>query len=96
MITEKQLSKALVENFENFKEDLTFEEYADMIDFWADKDGDVENFENFKDLTFEEYADMLDFWVDKDGNIIVEERGMEPVDGVKKVGHVDNGDIYVY
>lgn len=68
MITEKQLSKALVENFENFKEDLTFEEYADMIDFW----------------------------VDKDGNIIVEGRGMEPVDGVKKVGHVDNGDIYVY
>lgn len=68
MITEKQLSKALVENFENFKEDLTFEEYADMIDFW----------------------------VDKDGNIIVERRGMEPVDGVKKVGHVDNGDIYVY
>lgn len=67
-MTEKQLSKALVENFENFKEDLTFEEYTDM----------------------------LDFWVDKDGDIIVEERGMEPVDGVKKVGNVDNGDIYVY
>lgn len=68
MITEKQLQKALEENFENFKEDMTFEEYADM----------------------------LDFWVDKDGDILVEERGMEPVDGVKKVGYVDNGEVYVY
>lgn len=68
MITEKQLLKALEENFENFKEDMTFEEYADM----------------------------LDFWVDKDGDILVEERGMEPVDGVKKVGYVDNGEVYVY
>ena len=68
MITEKHLQKALEENFENFKEDMTFEEYADM----------------------------LDFWVDKDGDILVEERGMEPVDGVKKVGYVDNGEVYVY
>lgn len=68
MITEKQLQKSLEENFENFKEDMTFEEYADM----------------------------LDFWVDKDGDILVEERGMEPVDGVKKVGYVDNGEVYVY
>lgn len=68
MITEKQLLKALEENFENFKEDMTFEEYADM----------------------------LDFWVDKDGDILVEERGMEPVEGVRKVGHVDNGEVYVY
>lgn len=68
MITEKQLLKALEENFENFKEDMTFEEYADM----------------------------LDFWVDKDGNILVEERGMEPVDGVRKVGYVDSGEVYVY
>ena len=68
MITEKQLQKALEENFENFKEDMTFEEYADM----------------------------LDFWVDKDGDILVEVRGMEPVDGVKKVGYVDNGEVYVY
>lgn len=67
-VTEKQLLKALEENFENFKEDMTFEEYADM----------------------------LDFWVDKDGDILVEERGMEPVDGVKKVGYVDNGEVYVY
>lgn len=68
MITEKQLQKALEDNFENFKDDMTFEEYADM----------------------------LDFWVDKDGDILVEERGMEPVEGVRKVGYVDNGEVYVY
>lgn len=68
MITEKQLQKALEDNFENFKDDMAFEEYADM----------------------------LDFWVDKDGDILVEERGMEPVEGVKKVGYVDNGEVYVY
>ena len=68
MITEKQLQKALEENFENFKDDMTFEEYADMLDFWADKDGDI----------------------------LVEERGMEPVEGVRKVGYVDNGEVYVY
>lgn len=33
MITEKQLQKALEDNFENFKDDMTFEEYADMLDF---------------------------------------------------------------
>lgn len=68
MINEKQLLKALKDNFENFKDDMTFEEYADM----------------------------LDFWVDKDGDILVEERGMEPVEGVKKVGYVDDGEVYVY
>ena len=68
MINEKQLQKALEDNFENFKDDMTFEEYADM----------------------------LDFWVNKDGDILVEERGMEPVEGVKKVGYVDNGEVYVY
>ena len=68
MIIEKQLQKALEDNFENFKDDMAFEEYADM----------------------------LDFWVDKDGDILVEERGMEPVEGVKKVGYVDNGEVYVY
>ena len=30
MITEKQLQKALEDNFENFKGDMTFEEYADI------------------------------------------------------------------
>lgn len=68
MINEKQLQKALEDNFENFKDDMTFEEYADMLDFWRDKDGDI----------------------------LVEERGMEPVEGVKKVGYVDNGEVYVY
>lgn len=68
MITEEQLQKALEDNFENFKDDMTFEEYADM----------------------------LDFWVEKDGDILVEERGMEPVEGVRKVGHVDNGEVSVY
>lgn len=66
MINEKQLQKALEDNFENFKDDMTFEEYADR----------------------------LDFWVDKDGDILVEERGMEPVDGVRKVGYVDSGVIW--
>lgn len=68
MITEKHLQKALEDNFENFKDDMAFEEYADM----------------------------LDFWVGKDGDILVEERGMEPVEGVKKVGYVDNGEVYIY
>lgn len=67
-VTKKQLQKALEDNFENFKDDMTFEEYADM----------------------------LDFWVDKNGDILVEERGMESVEGVKKVGYVDNGEVYVY
>lgn len=68
MITEKHLQKALEDNFENFKDDMAFEEYADMIDFWVGKDGDI----------------------------LVEERGMEPVEGVKKVGYVDNGEVYIY
>lgn len=51
----------------------------------------------FKDeQTFEEFADMLDFWIDKDGDILIEGRGMKPVEGVKEVGHVDNGVIYAY
>ena len=51
----------------------------------------------FKDeQTFEEFADMLDFWIDKDGSILIEGRGMKPVEGVKEVGHVDNGVVYAY
>lgn len=51
----------------------------------------------FKDQqTFEEFADMLDFWVDKDGNILVESRGIKPIDGVREVGYVDNGVFYAY
>lgn len=51
----------------------------------------------FKDVqTFEEFADMLDFWVDKDSDILVEGRGIKPIDGVREVGHVDNGVFYAY
>lgn len=46
--------------------------------------------------TFEEYADGWDFWIDKDGYILIEGRGMKPIDGIQKVGHVDNGVIYAY
>mgnify|MGYP000874080562 CR=1 FL=1 len=69
MVTEKQLMEALVDLYES----------------------------EFKDeQTFEEFADMLDFWIDKDGSILIEGRGMKPVEGVKEVGHVDNGVIYAY
>lgn len=66
MITEKQLQKALEDNFENFKDDMTFEEYADMLDFWRDKDG----------------------------YLLIEGRGMKPIDGVDYVGYADNGVIW--
>ena len=46
--------------------------------------------------TFEEYADGWDFWIDKDGYILIEGRGMHPLDGIQKVGHVDKGVIYAY
>jgi hypothetical protein len=69
MVTEEQLMEALVDLYES----------------------------EFKDeQTFEEFADMLDFWIDKDGSILIEGRGMKPVEGVKEVGHVDNGVIYAY
>lgn len=51
----------------------------------------------FKDnQTFEEFADMLDFWIDKNDNILIEARGMHPLDGICEVGHVDKGVIYAY
>nr|DAK36062.1 MAG TPA: hypothetical protein [Caudoviricetes sp.] len=69
MVTEEQLMEALVDLYES----------------------------EFKDeQTFEEFADMLDFWIDKDGSILIEGRGTKPVEGVKEVGHVDNGVIYAY
>nr|DAJ87121.1 MAG TPA: hypothetical protein [Caudoviricetes sp.]DAT73818.1 MAG TPA: hypothetical protein [Caudoviricetes sp.]DAV27083.1 MAG TPA: hypothetical protein [Caudoviricetes sp.]DAX85021.1 MAG TPA: hypothetical protein [Caudoviricetes sp.] len=69
MVTEEKLMEALVDLYES----------------------------EFKDeQTFEEFADMLDFWIDKDGSILIEGRGMKPVEGVKEVGHVDNGVIYAY
>jgi hypothetical protein len=52
---------------------------------------------DYKDeQTFEEFAGGWDFWVDKDGDILVEGRGMHPLDGIRQVGHVDNGVIYAY
>lgn len=47
-------------------------------------------------MTFEEFADGYDFWVDEDDILLIESRGMKPLDGVRKVGHVDNGVIYAY
>ena len=47
-------------------------------------------------MTFEEFADGYDFWVDEDNILLIEGRGMRPIDGVRKVGYVDNGVIYAY
>lgn len=47
-------------------------------------------------MTFEEFADGYDFWVDEDDILLMEGRGMKPLDGVRKVGYVDNGVIYAY
>ena len=44
----------------------------------------------------EEVADMLDFWRDKDGYLLVEGSSMKPIDGVRKVGYADNGEVYTY
>lgn len=50
----------------------------------------------FKDeQPFEEFADSYDFWVDNENNILVEGRGMKPIDGVRMVGHVDNNEFWV-
>ena len=67
-MTEQQLKEALVDLYKEFKEEMTFEEFADS----------------------------LDFWVDKDNQILIEARGMKPVEGIKEVGYVDNGVIYAY
>lgn len=47
-------------------------------------------------MTFEQFADRLDFWVDKDDRILIESRGMHPLDGAREVGHVDKGVTYAY
>jgi hypothetical protein len=49
-----------------------------------------------EEQTFEEFADGYDFWIDKEGYILVEGRGMKPLDGVKMVGHVDNNIFWAY
>lgn len=38
---------------------------------------------------------MLDFWRDKDGYLLIEGRGVKPIDGVDYVGYCDNGEISV-
>lgn len=55
-MTEEQLKEALVDLYEEFKEEMTFDEFADR----------------------------LDFWVDKDDRILIEDRGMKPIEGVKR------------
>lgn len=51
----------------------------------------------FKEVQpFEEFADGYDFWVDNENNILVEGRGMKPLDGVKMVGHVDNNVFWAH
>lgn len=37
---------------------------------------------------------MLDFGRDKDGGLLIEGRGMKPIDGVHYVGYADNGVIW--
>lgn len=49
--------------------------------------------EELKEQHWEDVADMLDFWRDKDGYLLIEGRGMKPIDGVDYVGYADNGVI---
>lgn len=49
--------------------------------------------EELKEQSWEEVADMLDVWTDKDGDLLLEGRGMKPLDGVDYVGYADNGVI---
>lgn len=51
--------------------------------------------EELKEQSWEEVADMLDFWRDKDGFLLIEGRGVKPIDGVDYVGYADNGEISV-
>lgn len=50
--------------------------------------------EELKEQPWEDVADMLDFWRDKDGYLLIEGRGMKPIDGVDYVGYADNGVIW--
>lgn len=50
--------------------------------------------EELKEQSWEDVADMLDFWRDKDGYLLIEGRGMKPIDGVDYVGYADNGVIW--
>ena len=50
--------------------------------------------DELKEQPWEEVADMLDFWRDKDGDLLIEGRGMKPIDGVDYVAYADNGVIW--
>ena len=50
--------------------------------------------EELKEQSWEEVADMLDVWTDKDGDLLLEGRGIKPIDGVDYVGYADNGVIW--
>ena len=50
--------------------------------------------EELKEQSWEEVADMLDVWTDKDGDLLLEGRGMKPIDGVDYVAYADNGVIW--
>lgn len=43
---------------------------------------------------WEDVADGLDFWRDKEGSLIMEGRGMQPLEGVEYVASVDDGVIW--
>ena len=38
--------------------------------------------------------DRIDIWVDKDGDLLIEDAGMHPLDGIELIAHVTNGDVY--
>lgn len=50
--------------------------------------------EELKEQPWEDVADMLDFWRDKDGYILMEGRGIKPIDGVDYIAYADNGVIW--
>lgn len=50
--------------------------------------------EELKEQPWEDVADMLDFWRDKDGYILMEGRGVKPIEGVDYVAYADNGVIW--
>ena len=43
---------------------------------------------------FEFEPDRIDVWVDKDGDLLIEDAGMQPIDGIELIAHVTNGDVY--
>ena len=43
---------------------------------------------------FELEPDRIDIWLDKDGDLLIEDVGMQPIDGIELIAHVTNGDVY--